>query len=496
MSYGFKQTAHPVRSDVYIVNASLSSLLIQQERKDPERIYLCGQFGQVSYGYTLKLVRQLGQLLALSRRIAGKRSVGISTETPEYVAYTVWATIFADISIVFLPLCRNPDVMRRAMKEVSVEVLVTDEPVLLQEPWCLDLKDMLRRVLSGSSQLGTSAKALPTSSCESDAGFIFQTSGTAGEPKWVQCEYRKFFNVIDCMLHSGILDHARGQSVFLTPPLYHSYGLSAFLEYTSTGSTIIFPQGKSPLGPVGDLGDPGLRDAVTAIEGVPYFYSQLSKLADRFKMPALNHFGLGGGRLDNIAFARLREAYPASTVSMRYGMTETPSVVSHKLFRPPFREDWRSSGHVLPVYNVRIVDGTGRVMDRNQEGEIMVSGDCVGTYLGQSGSHLLTGDTGYITDSNELVINGRKSIFIKNRGFRVSPEWVESVITSFNGIKDCRVLMIDSRLVAEVVYDDSISHRDILAFMSTRLPGYATADEVVRVESVPRTPSGKVKRDH
>jgi len=478
------------------VHSSLSSLLIQQERKHPERTYLCGQFGQVSYGETLTLVRQLGQLLALSRRIAGKRSVGISTESPEYVAYTVWATIFADISIVFLPHCRNPDVMRRAMKETSVEVLLTDEPTLLQEPWCLDLKDILQRALSAGDRLGVSAKDLPTAPCESDAGFIFQTSGTAGEPKWVQCEYRKFFNVIDCMLHNGMLDHARGQSVFLTPPLYHSYGLSAFLEYTSTGGTIIFPQGASPLGPVGDLGDPALRDAVTAIEGVPYFYSQLSKLVDRFMMPALNHFGLGGGRLDTIAFARLREAYPAITVSMRYGMTETPSVVSHKLFRPPYREDWRSSGHVLPVYDVKIVDGTGRILDRNQEGEIMVSGDCVGTYLGQSDSQLLTGDTGYITGSNELVINGRKSVFIKNRGFRVSPEWVESVIASFNGIQDCRVLMVDSRLVAEVVYDDSISHRDVLAFMSTRLPGYAIADEVVRVESVPRTPSGKIKRNH
>ena len=126
----------------------------------------------------------------------------------------------------------------------------------------------------------------------------------------------------------------------------------------------------------------------------------------------------------------------------------------------------------------------------------MVSGDCVGTYLGQSESHLLTGDTGYITGSNELVINGRKSVYIKNRGFRVSPESVESIIVSFNGIQDCRVLMIDSKLVAEVVCDDSISHRDILAFMSARLPGYAMADEVVSVESVPRTPSGKIKRNH
>jgi acyl-coenzyme A synthetase/AMP-(fatty) acid ligase len=478
------------------VNVSLSGLLIQQERKDPERTYFSGHFGQVSYGETLMQVRQLAQLLALSGRIASRQSVGICTESPDHVVYSVWAAIFADISLVFLPLCRNPDVMRRAMNEASVEVLLTDEPVLLQESWCLDLKDMLRRALSVGSKPGTSARAFPIDSCESDAGFIFQTSGTAGEPKWVQCEYRKFATVINCMLQYGTLDHARGQSVFLTPPLYHSYGLSAFLEYTAVGGMIIFPQETSPLGPAGDLRDPWLRDNVTAIEGVPYFYSQLSKLAGRFIMPALNHLGLGGGGLDNIAFDKLREVYPAITVSVRYGMTETPSVVSHRIFRSISRVDRDSSGQVLPVYKVEIVDTSGRTLARNQEGEIVVSGDCVGTYLGQGGSRLLTGDTGYITDRNELVINGRKSLYIKNRGFRVSPERVESVIASLDGVQDCRVLMVDSKLVAEVVYDDSISQGDILDHMGARLPGYAIADEVVRVESVPRTPSGKIKRYH
>jgi acyl-coenzyme A synthetase/AMP-(fatty) acid ligase len=149
---------------------------------------------------------------------------------------------------------------------------------------------------------------------------------------------------------------------------------------------------------------------------------------------------------------------------------------------------------VLPVYSVEIVGGTGRILGRNEEGEIMVSGDCVGTYFGQSGSRLLTGDTGYLSGDNELVINGRKSLYLKNRGFRVSPEQVESVIASLNGVEDCRVLMIDSKLVAEVVYDDSISQGDILSFMSTRLPSYAIAEQVLRVESVPRTPSGKIKR--
>jgi len=494
MSYGFRQTARTLPTDVDIVDGSLSSLLIQQTRKDPDRTYLYGQFGRISYGVTLTRVRQLARFLASSTRIARPRKVAISTESPDYLVYGLWAAIFADISIVLLPLCRDPAVMRHAMQETAAELLLTDEPVLLQEPGCLDLKTMLQPVLSQDSQFGEPSRAVPVTCHDSDAGFVFQTSGTAGEPKWVQCEYRQFSTVIDSMLTNGVLEHALCQSVFLTPPLYHSYGLSALLEYTSVGSTVILPQGTSPLGPVVELRDPALRDRITAIEGVPYFYSQLSRLADRFMMPALNHLGHGGGGVDSIAFTKLRELYPAVTVSVRYGMTETPSVVSQKVFRPPFQADWSSSGQVLPVYHVEIVDGTGRILGRDQEGDIVVSGACVGTYLGQSASRLLTGDTGYISGGNELVINGRKSLYLKNRGFRVSPERVESVIASFAGVQDCRVLMNDGRLVAEVVYDDGVAQADILAFMSMRLPRYAIADEVLRVENVPRTASGKVKR--
>ena len=179
------------------MNAALSSLLVQQERNNLDRTYLSGQFGQLSYRETLTLIRQLTQFLASSDRINMKRSIGISTASPQYIAIAVWAAIFADISIVFLPLCRDPEVMRRAMEESSADMLLTDEPVLLQELWCQGLKEALRSNYPGDSRPGVSEKGLPTSSRESDAGFIFQTSGTAGEPKWVQCEYRKFSTVID-----------------------------------------------------------------------------------------------------------------------------------------------------------------------------------------------------------------------------------------------------------------------------------------------------------
>ena len=122
---------------------SLSGLLIQQERKDPKRVYISGGFGQVSYGDTLRQVRQLSKLLALSIGISGRRSVGICTELPDYVVYTVWAAIFADISLVFLPRCQNPEGMRRAMKEASVETHSVH----------MELMDLMKQIIVYSSNI-------------------------------------------------------------------------------------------------------------------------------------------------------------------------------------------------------------------------------------------------------------------------------------------------------------------------------------------------------
>jgi len=147
-------------------------------------------------------------------------------------------------------------------------------------------------------------------------------------------------------------------------------------------------------------------------------------------LPKLRHIGYGGGALVPAVFERLRADYPALSCSVRYGMTETPSVVSQKIFYFVGDEDWTSSGQVLPLYDLRIVDETGTIALPGQVGEIYLKGDCLALpYLGEidSKDFFATGDLGYVDECQELHVVGRKSVYLESRGFRVSPEYVESV---------------------------------------------------------------------
>jgi acyl-CoA synthetase (AMP-forming)/AMP-acid ligase II len=132
------------------------------------------------------------------------------------------------------------------------------------------------------------------------------------------------------------------------------------------------------------------------------------------------------------------------------GLTETPSVVSHKIFRPPYLDSWKSSGQLIPAYQIEIVDEQGRKLGPRQEGEIVVRGESLGRYRGQDREDLRTGDFGFLDEADELFIVGRKSSYLKHRGFRLSPELIESVVGLVEGVHDCRALTVDAKLIVEV----------------------------------------------
>jgi acyl-CoA synthetase (AMP-forming)/AMP-acid ligase II len=479
------------------MSADLVATLSELASSDPDRAYVIVGGKTMTYGEADSLFRDLAETIS-TRGWGGRNNrIAVSTNDSAALLFTVWACLYSDTSLVFVPRCEYEEAMRGAMDASGAGTLLTDIPCLEQETWVVSLRKLLSSL---ANRVTRSAERLESRSSKGQAAFLFQTSGTEGEPKWVECHFWKCFEAVDCMWREGALDHARRQTVFLTPPLYHSYGLSSMLEYTRAGSTVVLPSGASPLGPVGELASRDVAEKITAIEGVPYFYFQFSRLAARFQLPMLRHLGFGGGGLDREAVERLRQHYPDITYSVRYGLTETPSVVSHKVFRPPYEDDWRSSGRIMSVYGVEIVDAAGRIRQPEEEGEIVVTGPCVANYAGEgqnpSGNVLRTGDIGYMTRSGELVVVGRRSVFLKHRGFRLSPELIESGIRSYSGIEDCRVLMRDGRLVAEVVSSAGqvVEGHDLLNHLAARLPAYSVPEDVIQVERIPRTPSGKIRR--
>ena len=230
---------------------------------------------------------------------------------------------------------------------------------------------------------------------------------------------------------------------------------------------------------------------------MPHFYEQLVKLAGRLQPPRIVHLGFGGGAVSAITTEALQGYWPQARYSVRYGLTETPSVVSHKVEALAQRRDPRAAGSVLSCHDVQITDAKGRSVERGREGEIVLYKDNVAGYLGTAPSEgFPTGDLGFLERSGELFVTGRKAAFLKNRGFRVSPERIESLLMTMDGIRDGRVLMRDDRLHAELVADGDAGppQSAVTEYLAERLPAYCVPDAISFVPAIPRTASGKIRR--
>jgi acyl-coenzyme A synthetase/AMP-(fatty) acid ligase len=457
------------------------------------RTYYCADGKNVTYGAMAKNARAIASRISSAPWVRLSAPLALSLSRPSGWVDATWACINAGVSLAFMPHCDDPQTMRRLLTEIDAPILVTDNDALASQSFAIHWNELCS---AGPAESGSDAPAQGPGAAAGSAAFLLLTSGTTGESRWVECRYAQCARAIAAMVEAGALQHAAGETVFLSCPPFHSYGLSALLEYTFVGGTLIFPDGSSPLGPVAEVLRGAISQHVSALEGVPHFYDQLAAVAAKARLPRLRHIGYGGGAINRQSIGRLREVWAPTTVSVRYGLTETPSVVAHKVYGPEHREDWGSSGRVLPNYRVEIQDDNGRPLRRGKTGEVVIESDCLGRYLGAPPQKsFATGDLAYFDSNDELFIVGRRSAFLKNRGFRLSPERIESVAVGLAGVEDCRASMRDGRLVAEIVIGHGgLAIEAVRRHLAERLPSHAVPDVITTVASVPRTPSGKIRR--
>lgn len=193
-----------------------------------------------------------------------------------------------------------------------------------------------------------------------------------------------------------------------------------------------------------------------------------------------------------------------------YGITECSPLVS---VNDEACLTYNTVGHKLPCVEWKIDSP-------NEEGigEICVKGDTVmkGYYKQEEKTAevlkdgwFFTGDYGYITDDDQLVITGRKkNIIVLSNGKNIYPEEIENYIQKIDyisevvvsGFKDEKGL--ETCLKAEVFLDEGVSktEREILTDIQktlSDLPSYKHVQKLaVRNEPFPKTTTNKIKRNY
>jgi O-succinylbenzoic acid--CoA ligase len=332
---------------------------------------------------------------------------------------------------------------------------------------------------------------------------LVYTSGTTGSPKAAQLTHRNlFWSAIGSAMHLGATAEDRW---LVCMPLFHVGGLSILLRSALYGSAAILHEHFDPIAVNRALDDEG----ITLVSWVPTMLHRVLEVREGRRAPrSLRCVLLGGGPAPRGLIARARAQ--GFAIAATYGLTEAASQVATQI--PNLSEGDSASG-LRPIFGTEIetVDDDGKWV-RGRPGEILVRGPSVmegywncpdETASVLKGGWLHTGDLGVLDVTGGLEVLERRCDLIISGGENIYPTEVETVLLEHPAIREAAVAGREDseygyRPIAWLVVEPGsiVEAGEVSRFCRDRLAGYKVPIAFTFVEALPRTSTGKLRRDH
>jgi cyclohexanecarboxylate-CoA ligase len=329
------------------------------------------------------------------------------------------------------------------------------------------------------------------------------TSGTSGEPKGALHRHDVLMRAADHHIeHFGL---GGGDVIYIPSPLAHQTG---FLYGMWIALRLGVPQ---VLQEVWDA-EVGLeamrRFGVTFVQAATPFLADLTQVAEeRGETPErLETFVATGAAIPRELARRSREVLGAE-VGGAWGTTESCLGCAFAPGDPP-ELAWGSDGRALAGVRLRITDGDGRTLATGEEGNFEVHTDCLFEgYLNRpeltaeavtSDGWYRTGDLARIDAHGYVRITGRVKDVINRGGEKVPVAEIEQLLHAHAAVRDVAIVaMPDERLgeracafvVGDLDFETMLDYLDSARVAKTYWP-----ERLELVDSLPRTPSGKIQK--
>jgi len=354
---------------------------------------------------------------------------------------------------------------------------------------------------------------------ENDAVALCYTSGTTGDPKGVLYSHRSTVLHAYGAVAPDVLNLSNRDCVLPVVPLFHVNAWGVPYSALMVGAKLVLPGPK--------MGDGealyGLLEAenVTAALGVPTIWSTLLQYAASAgkRLEKLQRTCIGGAAVPESMIREFQDKHDV-VVHQGWGMTETsPLGVCNTLKAgmetlPP-EEKLRiraKAGRGIFGVEMRIVDDEEKELpwDGKAFGALQVRGPWVcSDYFrleGQSETHKAdgwfdTGDVGTIDPEGYLQITDRTKDVIKSGGEWISSIQIENVAVAHPAVAQAAVIGVAHEkwlerplLIVIKAEGKDVSKEEMLAWFEGKIARWWLPDDVVFVDEMPYTATGKIKK--
>lgn len=342
-----------------------------------------------------------------------------------------------------------------------------------------------------------------------DLCYVIYTSGTTGNPKGVAIEHKNVCHLVRA-----------SQTIYRIEPKDIVYqGFTTAFDASVEEIWMAFGHGAALVPATSAMQQAGpnlfnlLADLkVTVISCVP---TLLSLMEDH--IPSLRLLILGGEECQQ----QLAEKWCVNGRRLinTYGPTEATVIATYCEYIPGKNI---TIGRPIPNYSIYIIHENGSLAETVEEGELLIGG--IGVARGYIGLDQVTkekfivnpwrknaddperlyrsGDLAMINKEGEVEFRGRIDDQVKIRGFRIELTEIESVFSSFKGVKKAvtTVVHLPEDIKALAVYllpenkNEKLDIEKIYRLAKERLPSYMLPRYVEIIDEIPLLPSGKVNK--
>ncbi len=351
---------------------------------------------------------------------------------------------------------------------------------------------------------------------EKTASSLCYTSGTTGNPKGVLYSHRSTVLHAMASVSPDALSLSGRDVICPVVPMFHVNAWGTPYSAALTGLKLVLPGAFLDGATLANL---FAEEGVTVSLGVPTVWLNLLHYieANDTAIPTLKRLVIGG----SAAPPALMAAYAARgiTVIHAWGMTELSPLgtvstqkYKHATLSPEARRsiDESQGRPVFPI-ETRILDEAGRILphDGKAVGELSVRGPWIlsGYYDNQEANKAAfdhdgwfrTGDVGSIDADGYLRITDRSKDVIKSGGEWISSIDLENAAVGHPDIAEAAVIGVyhpkwDERPLLVVVAkpDHTIDIDSVRAHLVERVAKWWMPDDIVVVDQLPHTATGKV----
>jgi acyl-CoA synthetase (AMP-forming)/AMP-acid ligase II len=335
---------------------------------------------------------------------------------------------------------------------------------------------------------------------------VIYTSGTTGLPKGVMLTHRNLLFMADGSV--TVRTVTSDDRVYGILPISHAVGLSVvLLGSLLAGASLFLSSSFDPMTARVTLE----RDGLTLLYGTPAIFNQLLQYAklrkiSALKFPALRIITSSGAPLDPATKSATENLF-GMVLHNGYGITECSPTIA--LTRPEAPRSDISVGPVFPGVEIQLLGSDRRPVPAGEVGELQVRGPNImkGYYRAPEETAAAIDTDGWFNtrdlarlDDGNLFIVGRTKDLIVRRGFNVYPAEVEAVLNSHPAVARSavvgRALEGDEEVIAfvQLLPETPLSPAELAAHAARHLAAYKRPSQIVIVQTMPTTPSGKIAK--